>query len=186
MTVESITPAALRAARDRGEPVELLDVRTPAEHREVHATGARLVPLGDLDPAAVVAARATGPLLYVICRSGGRGRQACERFAAAGYPGVVNVEGGMLAWEAAGLPVVRGRPGVSLERQVRVAAGALVLVGAALGAVAHPAFHGLSALVGGGLVVAGLTDTCGLALLLARLPWNRATPPPGPPACTTG
>lgn len=119
------------------------------------------------------AARGGGPL-YTICRSGSRGRQAAERFHAAGFTRVVNVEGGTLAWERAGLPVVRGRAAVALERQVRIAAGALVVLGTALGAFVHPAFLGLAAFVGAGLVFAGVTDTCGLGMLLARMPWNRA------------
>ena len=72
--------------------------------------------------------------LYTICRSGSRGRQACEAFHAAGFTNVVNVEGGTLAWEQAGLPVVRGKKAISLERQVRIAAGSLVVLGTALGA----------------------------------------------------
>ena len=88
----------------------------------------------------------------------------------------VNVEGGTLAWEQAGLPVVRGKKAMSLERQVRIAAGSLVVLGTALGAFVHPGFLGLSAFVGAGLVFAGVTDTCGMGMVLARMPWNRAEP----------
>jgi rhodanese-related sulfurtransferase len=93
---------------------------------------------------------------------------------ASGYANLVNVEGGTLAWEQAGLPVVRGKEAISLERQVRIAAGSLVLLGTALGAFVHPAFLGLAAFVGAGLVFAGVTDSCGLGMLLARMPWNQA------------
>ena len=109
----------------------------------------------------------------MICRSGSRGRQACEKILAAGFTNVVNVEGGTLAWEQAGLPVVRGKRAMSLERQVRIAAGSLVVIGTSLGAFVHPAFLGLSAFVGAGLVFAGVTDTCGMGMMLARMPWNR-------------
>ena len=78
--------------------------------------------------------------LYLICRSGSRGRQACEKFLAAGFTNVVNVEGGTLACVEAGLPVVRGKKAISLERQVRIAAGSLVLLGVLLGWLVHPAF----------------------------------------------
>jgi rhodanese-related sulfurtransferase len=98
---------------------------------------------------------------------------ACARLQAAGQANVVNVEGGTLAWAEAGLPVVRGPKAISLERQVRIAAGSLVLLGAVLGWFVHPAFVGLSAFIGAGLVFAGVTDTCGMALLLARMPWNQ-------------
>ena len=110
--------------------------------------------------------------LYVICQSGNRARQACEKLVAAGYTSVVNVEGGTLACEQAGLSIVRGKKTVSLERQVQIAAGLLVLLGTLLSRLVHPAFIGLSAFVGAGLVFAGITDTCGMAMLLARMPWN--------------
>jgi rhodanese-related sulfurtransferase len=176
MSVPTITPGELEGLRRRGHAVELIDVRTPVEYREVHAGPARLVPLDSLDPDAIMRARSgsEGDPLYTICRTGGRGRQAAERLRAAGYTDVVNVEGGTLAWERAGLPVVRGLKTMSLERQVRVAAGSLVVLGTGLGAFVHPAFLGLAAFVGAGLIFAGISDTCAMGMLLARMPWNRA------------
>jgi rhodanese-related sulfurtransferase len=170
-TITEITPAELAELARRGD-IDLFDVRTPAEFGELHAKPARSLPLDQIDAAKVQALRrsASGPV-YVICRSGSRGRQACDRLRAAGCD-VVNVAGGTLAWEQAGLEVVRGRKAMSLERQVRIAAGMLVLLGAGLGLV-YPAFNGLALFVGAGLVFAGLTDTCGMGLLLARMPWNR-------------
>ena len=88
----------------------------------------------------------------------------------------MNVEGGTLAWDQAGLPVSRGRKVISLERQVRIAAGLLVLTGAVLALTVHPWWAGLSAFVGAGLMFAGITDTCGMALMLARMPWNQVRP----------
>lgn len=170
MPVPTITPRQLADRLAGAAAVVLIDVRTPVEFREAHVAGARNVPLDRLDPAALPA---DGPLV-VICKSGGRGKLACERLRAAGRADVVNVEGGTQAWVDAGLPVVRGKKAVSLERQVRIAAGTLVLLGAALGWFVDPAFVGLSAFVGAGLVFAGVTDTCGMGLLLARMPWNRA------------
>ncbi len=104
---------------------------------------------------------------------GGRAAKACEKFAAAGFPKAVNIAGGTNAWIAAGLPVVRGERVMSLERQVRIAAGLLVMAGVALAVLVHPLFYLLSVFVGAGLVFAGLTNTCGMGLLLARMPWNR-------------
>ena len=152
-----------------GEPVHLLDVRTPAEFGAVRCPAARNVPLAALDPAAGSAA---GPV-FVICQSGGRSQQACARLAAAGRDAVA-VLGGTTAWAAAGLPVVRGRQVMSLERQVRIAAGSLVVLGVTLGLLVHPALFGVAGFVGAGLVFAGVTDTCGMGLMLARMPWNRA------------
>jgi rhodanese-related sulfurtransferase len=176
MSVPTITPGELEELRRRGHAVELIDVRTPVEYREIHAEPARLVPMDSLDPDAIMRARSgsEGDPLYTICRTGGRGRQAASKLYAAGFTNVVNVEGGTLAWERAGLPVVRGRKTISLERQVRIAAGSLVVLGTGLGAFVHPAFLGLAAFVGAGLVFAGVTDTCGMAMLLARMPWNRS------------
>jgi rhodanese-related sulfurtransferase len=91
---------------------------------------------------------------------------------AAGFPNVVNIAGGILACIEAGVPVVRGSKAMSLERQVRIAAGSLVLLSLVLSLV-HPAFLGLAAFVGAGLVFAGITDTCGMGMLLARMPWNQ-------------
>ena len=174
MSVTTISPQEL-AERCKGGRIDLLDVRTPVEHRELHAADARNVPLDRLDPAAVMQARhdKRDEPLYVICRSGSRGKQACEKFLAAGFPNVVNVEGGTLAWAECGLPVVRGKKAISLERQVRIAAGSLVLLGVLLGWLVHPAFLALAAFVAAGLVFAGITDTCGMGLVLARMPWNR-------------
>ncbi len=175
MSVKTITPKALQELRQAGRPVELIDVRTPVEFREVHVEFASNIPLDKLDPAAVMAARngSADEVLYMVCRSGSRGKQACDKFIEAGFTNVVNVEGGTLAWDEAGLPVVRGKKAISLERQVRIAAGLLVLLGAVLGLLVHPAFVALSAFVGAGLVFAGITDTCGMGMLLARMPWNQ-------------
>ncbi len=155
--------------------VDVIDVRTPVEFRELRAKIARNVPLESLDPHAVMKERngtADQPL-YVICRSGGRSTQACQKLLGAGYENIINVDGGTSAWEAAGLPVVRGKKAISLERQVRIAAGLLVLLGSVLGFFVHPYFIGVAAFVGAGLTFAGVTDTCGMAMMLARMPWNQ-------------
>lgn len=179
MPVATISPRQL-AERHAAKPVHLIDVRTPVEFREVHVEFARNVPLDRLDAAAITQGR-TGDqdeTLYVVCRSGGRGQKACEKLLAAGLVNVVNVEGGTTACVEAGLPVVRGKKAISLERQVRIAAGLLVLIGVLLGWLVHPTLYGLSAFVGAGLVFAGVTDFCGMGLLLARMPWNRVAEAP--------
>jgi rhodanese-related sulfurtransferase len=174
--MNTITPIELFDLQGKSK-VELIDVRTPAEFREVHADGARIEPLDRLQPQRVMAARngLSDEPLYVICLSGSRSRQACEKFIAAGYSNVVSVDGGTRAWEQSGLPVHRGKKSVSLERQVRIASGLLVLAGAVLGFFVHPYFIALSAFVGAGLVFAGVSDTCGMAMILAKMPWNQLT-----------
>ncbi len=158
----------------REQNVELIDVRTPVEFREVHAEGARNVPLDSLDADAIAASRngnADLPL-YVICRSGARGAKAAEQLTRAGLRDVINVEGGTMAWEQAGLPVRRGKKAISLERQVRIAAGFLVLAGTVAGTF-NPYLLVIPGFVGAGLMFAGITDTCGMGMLLAKMPWNR-------------
>ena len=173
MNVTTISPKQLHELVQAGQSLELIDVRTPVEYREVHVDFAHNLPLDRLDAKQFASGRNPSETLYVICRSGSRGKQACEKFLAAGYTNVVNVEGGTQAWDQAGLPVVRGRKTISLERQVRIAAGLLVLVGAVLGAFVSPYWIALSAFVGAGLMFAGITDTCGMGMLLARMPWNQ-------------
>lgn len=175
MAITTISPQELAARREHSEVSELIDVRTPVEFREVHVSFARNVPLDRLDPQALMNARggASQQPLYVICRSGNRANQACEKFIAAGFTNVVNVAGGTLAWEQAGLPVTRGKKSISLERQVRIAIGSLVLIGSALTQFAHPYWLGLPAFMGAGLIFSGIADFCGLALILGRMPWNQ-------------
>lgn len=172
----SVSPAELQRRIDQGENPEMLDVRTPAEHGEVHAVGVNLVPLDKLVTKRFLESRqaeAQAPL-YLFCKSGGRALRAAEKFVAAGFDKVIVVDGGTDAWVAAGLPVERGaRKVMSLERQVRITAGALVFVGTLLGVLASPWFLVVPGFVGAGLVFAGLTDTCGMGMALARCPWNR-------------
>ncbi|MFO0946362.1 MAG: rhodanese-like domain-containing protein [Planctomycetota bacterium] len=174
MNITTISPKQLNDAVQADPAIELIDVRTPVEFREMHVRFARNVPLDRLakDPS-IMDRKGTSNPLYVICRSGSRGKQACEKLIAAGVTNVVNVEGGTQAWDEAGLPVVKGQKAVSLERQVRIAAGSLVLLGSALAFFVSPYWIGLAAFVGAGLVSAGVTDTCGMAMLLARLPCNQ-------------
>ena len=155
--------------------VDLIDVRTPAEFRSVHVRGARNVPLETLEPHAVMAAReaSTSEAVYVLCKSGARAAKACEKLTAAGYPNVVRIEGGTDACSSAGVDVIRGKGAISLERQVRIVAGLIVLVASLLGIFVHPYFAGVSAFVGAGLTFAGVTDTCGMAMVLAKMPWNQ-------------
>lgn len=171
MELKTIEPQELQALMGTGQSIQLIDVRTPAEFEEIHATPARNVPLDRLDPEQFRSGK--GERLFLICKSGARGIQGCEKLAVSGLESVTNVTGGTDAWNKAGLPVVRGRKTISLERQVRIAAGTLSLTGAILSLTVHPYFAGIPAFVGAGLFFAGVTDTCGMALILARMPWNQ-------------
>ncbi len=175
-SIETINPTELYELIDSGKQVDVIDVRTSAEFEEVHSTISRNVPLDSLNPHEIMAKRngRRDEPLYLICASGARAKQAGAKFAAFGFQNIVTVAGGTTAWVAAGLSVVRGNKTISLERQVRITAGFFTL----LGFFVHPYGFGLSAFVGIGLMYAGITDTCGMAMLLAKMPWNqkRANP----------
>ncbi|NDC64523.1 MAG: DUF2892 domain-containing protein [Planctomycetia bacterium] len=178
--VATISPTTLADLRRRGEKVTLIDVRTPAEFGEAHVDCAHNIPLDRLDPREIARIAGDGPV-YFVCKSGGRSQKACEKLIAAGIGNVISVEGGTAACESAGVPVVRGRKAMSLERQVRIASGTLVATGAALAAFGPEApvnwqaiGTGLAGFIGCGLVFAGVTDTCGMAMLLSRMPWNQS------------
>ncbi|MEE8469062.1 MAG: rhodanese-like domain-containing protein [Planctomycetota bacterium] len=161
----------------------VLDVRTSVEFREAHIPGSTNMPLGDIKHRAqAVLGGAATERIALVCQTGSRAASACQELRKSGILGDLHVlDGGLASWREAGLPVVRGKKVVSLERQVRIVAGALIVLGVLLGFLLHPGFFGFSALVGAGLVFAGVTDTCGMALMLAKMPWNRA-----PVACQKG
>lgn len=172
----SITPRQLHDRLRRGEKPSLLDVRTPAEFAEIHIPGVHLEPLDRLDATKLASVNgfAKDQPLYIFCRSGNRAKQAAEKLEKGGYEQCQVVEGGTVAWAEAGLPVTRGTTKViSLERQVRIAAGAIVVTGVLLAQFVNPAFIWLSGFIGSGLLFAGLTDWCGMGMLIAKMPWNQ-------------
>ena len=172
----TITPRQLHDRLQQGEKLHLLDVRTPAEHAEIHVPGVLLAQLDRLDATqlASVDGFAKDQPLYIFCRTGNRAKQGAEKLEKDGYTQCHVVEGGTMAWAEAGLPVDRGTSKVmSLERQVRIAAGTIVLIGAVLAQFVNPAFIWLSGFVGAGLAFAGITDTCAMGMLIAKLPWNQ-------------
>lgn len=174
--IRSISVVELNRRFAAGEETVLLDVRAPAEFATAHVPGARNIPLGAPDfDAGLRQAGGDDATIFVICEAGGRSRACCEKLAVTGG-NAVSVEGGTAAWRQAGYPIETS-PGarhvISIERQVRIAAGLLVVTGCALGWTWHPGFFAIAAVIGAGLVFAGVTDFCGMGLLLARMPWNR-------------
>lgn len=162
-----LSPAEVAERVRRG--AVLVDVREPDEAARERIPGARLMPLSRFDGAAV-----DGAQVIFTCRTGGRTGANASRLAGC-VPGQAYVlDGGLEAWKAAGLKVEADRAApIEIMRQVQMAAGGLVLLGAALGATVHPGFWGLSAFVGAGLFVAGATGFCGMARLMQVMPWNR-------------
>jgi rhodanese-related sulfurtransferase len=171
------------AAALMGRPgVRVVDVRSPAEFAGTRVAGAESVPLDVLDPKAFGTGCAEGVGVLVFCQGGGRAGRAVERLAAAGVSGCAVVEGGMDAWTAAGLPVERGGGRVlPLMRQVQLVVGACAAGGAALALAVDVRWAWVPLGIGCGLLVAGATGFCGLAELLARMPWNKRVGSGGAP-----
>jgi rhodanese-related sulfurtransferase len=176
--MKNVSAAELSKLINSGKHIDLIDVRTPIEFRALHVTNARNVPLDRLDPNAIrTAGGASSDPLYVVCRSGGRSRQACEKLLAAGVTNVVNVEGGTMACASAGAPVVRGKSAIPLNCQVQIITGVTVVAGT-IAAIATANLYWLSLpiVMGAGLVFSGLTNTCAMGTMLARMPWNQVKP----------
>lgn len=168
MSLPAISPAEAKRLIDIG--AVLIDVREPDEHLRERIPGARNEPLSRLGRLS-----SGGRPVVFHCKSGGRTGANASRLAAAVSAEAYAIDGGIDAWRNAGLPVQRdeSRP-IEIMRQVQIAAGSLVLLGVGLGFAVNPAFYVLSALVGAGLVFAGVSGWCGMAKLLAMLPWNQA------------
>lgn len=175
-----IRPDELEEILDARPDVRLLDVRTPGEYETAHIPGSYNVPLDHLGEHGREIRSGVSAPVVLVCQSGQRARRAEEALRAAGMPNLHVLDGGVNAWLAGRKPVVRGAQRVSLERQVRMVAGALAAAGALLALIANPLFAYLSLLVGSGLVFAGATNTCAMGMLLSRLPYNR------PATCDVG
>ncbi|WP_030543362.1 rhodanese-like domain-containing protein [Streptomyces albus] len=168
----ALTPQQLRPRLDH---LTVIDVRSPGEYAGGHIPGALNIPLDQLQRALPdLRAAAERGELAVVCASGARSQQACEQLTAAGVPAATLV-GGTNAWAEHGHPLNQpegGRPTWAMDRQVRLVAGSLVLTGLILG-LFFPMALWLSAFVAGGLVFSALTNTCGMAVMLSKLPYNR-------------
>lgn len=169
--LQTISPQ--EAARMLRDGATLVDVREPDEHARARIPGALSMPLSRLEDAEL-AVHQGKPVLF-HCRSGARTEGNALRLAAkAGLCEAFIVGGGLDAWKRAGLPVTEDRrQPLELMRQVQIAAGSMVALGVLLGTTVNPWFYTLAGFVGCGLVFAGVTGTCGLAMVLRRLPWNR-------------
>jgi rhodanese-related sulfurtransferase len=170
----SIDTAGLREQLTAGSGPRIIDVRTPAEFETAHIPGAYNVPLDLLREHRTELRRHLDEDVVLVCRSGARATQAGQTLADAGLPNVKVLTGGILAWQAAAAPVNLGRPRWDLERQVRLVAGTIVLA-SVLASAAVPALKWIAALLGAGLAVAALTNTCAMGMLLGKLPYNRGS-----------
>lgn len=170
---KSLSVSTLEEWLRQGKPVQLLDVRTPAEYGEGHIPQALSIPLEQVPNR--LADLGTSTPIVVICHSGARAQVACQCLC--GCPkefDIWHLQGGTAAWRAAGFPVVAGaKSGWSVERQVRFLMGLLVVIGGILAANVSASWIALPVVVGAGLVIAAATDFCPMGLIIARAPWNR-------------
>ena len=176
--VRSISPEQLHTIWQEGEKINLIDVRTSAEYSAGHIAGAKLFPLDELSSKTLAADKQYAGAgheqpLYLTCQAGLRAKQAAERLMDAGYHNLRLIEGGTEAWQKAGLPIKRCGSAISLERQVQITIGILLVLKVLFGFTVHELFFAAIPVIGAGLIVAGMTNWCGLARLIALLPWNQ-------------
>ena len=151
----------------------LIDVREFPEFAGGRVPQAKLISLGEIEKRAAEIDRSQ--TVYLMCRSGRRGAEAQKKLHALGFADVRNVRGGFKAWKNAGFEIEKDEKAVwSLERQVRFTAGLLVFTSVLLGFFVWSPLIWVAGFVGAGLVFAAVTDTCGMAMMLAKLPWNRS------------
>lgn len=178
-----VSPELIEQWLNAGDAV-LIDVREDFEHVEERIESAQHLPLGQLDPD-VIRQRFPDTRVVFHCRSGGRSAKAAEKFRA-GDKTVYHLAGGIEAWKHAGKPTIKPAkaPVLPVMRQVQLTAGFLVALGVALGVTVTPWFLAISAFVGCGLMFAGATGWCGMAMILAKMPWNRTSSPAGASCCS--
>jgi len=174
----SIEARALHEAAESGLPIKLIDVRSTQEYAYGHAAGAISMPLDSIEPDHIAStfgkgAGTTDPV-YLICTSGIRAEQAARKLEHLGLHNLVLVDGGTQSWQSNGLPMQRTSRMPSLESQVQIAVGVLLLVILAKAMLLHPVFYVLLGVVGAALIAVGLTARYCLTALMSRMPWNRA------------
>ncbi|CAD5910762.1 rhodanese-like domain-containing protein [Planktothrix agardhii] len=169
--LQSIDSETLKQWLDQ-EKITLIDVREPSEHAGEYIAESILVPLSTFDPKNVPSDSSKPVVLY--CQTSNRSGQAAQKLLGAGFQEVIHLQGGLNAWKQAGYPtVINKNAPISIMRQVQIVAGSLILTGTLLGAFVSPNFLFLSGFVGAGLLFAGISNTCAMAMLLAKLPYNQ-------------
>lgn len=170
MSIPAITSKEARKRLEEGSAI-LVDIREPAEHAREKIPGAHSMPLSGFDPAKL----AVGKAVIFHCQSGNRTRTNADRLCVVEAPEMYVLEGGITGWKSAGhaTNLDRSKP-IELQRQVQIAAGSLTVLGLLLALLISPWFALLSAFVGCGLMFAGISGWCGMAHLLAIMPWNKA------------
>ncbi len=171
MTLRKIDPTTAQKWMHAGKAV-LIDVREPDEYIKEHVPEAHLVPLSGFNPEDFP--KEHDKIAVFHCHSGGRTEASAAQILKTGFREAYQLDGGIQAWRAAGLPVnENAKAPISIMRQVQITAGSLVLLGIVLAVLVNPWFAALSAFVGAGLTQAGITGNCAMASILKHMPWNR-------------
>lgn len=156
----------------KNDEIHLMDVREAVEFAGGRISGAKLLPLGEIERRSAEIDH--NKPIYVMCRSGRRSSAAQKKLNDLGFTNVINVEGGFDAWKKADLPYEMDENAPwELERQVRFVAGMFILLGFALSLLVHPYLIGISVFIGAGLTFSAATDTCTMGMILAKMPWNK-------------
>lgn len=172
MNAHEVDPSLVRHWTYAGE-ARIIDVREPDERAAEWIEGSVSHPLSSFDPLRLIE-RFGDQRVVFLCRGGRRSLEALDRYRAAGGRDAASLRGGIEAWKLAAGPVSTGKaPPISIMRQVQIVIGVLLLAGCALALWVDPWFLLLPACLGAGLTFAGLSGTCGLAAVLAAMPWNR-------------
>ena len=167
-------PESLVGYENPGNDPLYIDVRTPQEFESMHIPNARNMPLPDLPKYLEELQKLSQEQsLIFVCRTQNRSKMACDYLGANGFTNCHILDGGINVWLAQGKPVIKGQQRISLEGQVRAIAGGMILIGVALGFMVHSGFFFLPAIIGVGLLHAGITDSCLMGMLLSKLPMNR-------------
>ena len=170
-TLIPLAPAEVAAKLKAGK-AHLVDIREADEVAREHIAGAARAPLSTFEAADLNIA-ADRDVIF-MCRTGARTGANCDRLATRVEGEAYVLAGGLDAWKKAGLATrMDAKAPLEMMRQVQIGAGSLILIGASLGVLVHPGFWALSAFVGAGLLMAGVTGFCGMARVLAVMPWNQ-------------
>lgn len=177
-TSRTVHPTELQRRLTEDSELMVLDVRTPGEFESVHIRGSYNVPLDQLaEHADELAERLPGHVV-LVCQSGNRAGQACQKLQTAGFEAADVLDGGIAAYEDSGGQVIRRGNRWDMNRQVRMTAGSLVLLGTLAGQLVHPRLGLLAGAIGAGLTYSAISDSCAMASALSRMPWNRAKADP--------
>lgn len=176
--VTALDPATLQSWIKEHQDLVVIDVRSAAEFESLHIRGSYNVPLPLLSEHTDELAARLGSRVVLVCQSGARAEQARQRLGGAGIGTAYVLTGGVPGFATAGGDVVRGKARWDLERQVRLAAGSLVVLGLAGGKFVSPKIRLLAGAIGTGLTFSAATNTCAMGRAISAMPWNKAAKEP--------